>query len=414
MFILTTTLSLIGLPFLTLAWLAHEAHRRGEDETARAVVGILWRLAIVSLLLVALAVGFVVIAGLALAYPEMARHGYDACSGCHVAPSGGGLLTGYGRSAGPTLHSTWALAGEEEPSLGLAPPAPDWLLVGGDVRTIAMRVSAGETVTTRAFPMQLEGELGLSPLPPLTVVASAGRYGEAGREEFRRAYVKLAHAFGASGWRLAGRAGRFMPAYGLEMVDHRLATRAGLGLGEGAETFAAEFTAANEDVGELALTRIVGSDLACELDERGGRLASDTPAGLAARAAIYLAGHGQLGVSALWRGDELAAAGERTIGAHLTLGVTEWLWGLAELDYRLASAEAEGFAVGMARVGVEPWRGVQLVAVASFADRLVTGGGQLAWLPRPHLEFVLEATRTLAAPDAIPVDALLLLSHFYL
>ena len=41
----------------------------------------------------------------AAAYPWMISHGYTACAGCHIDPSGGGALTAYGRSTGQLLLS---------------------------------------------------------------------------------------------------------------------------------------------------------------------------------------------------------------------------------------------------------------------------------------------------------------------
>lgn len=51
----------------------------------------------------------------ASAYPFMIEHGYTACAQCHVDPSGGGVLTEYGRGAAEILLRTpWK------------PRAPDW------------------------------------------------------------------------------------------------------------------------------------------------------------------------------------------------------------------------------------------------------------------------------------------------
>ena len=57
-----------------------------------------------SLLVVALS-GFLV-ARPAAAYPWMIRHDYTACAQCHADPSGGGILTAYGRAQGEILLRT--------------------------------------------------------------------------------------------------------------------------------------------------------------------------------------------------------------------------------------------------------------------------------------------------------------------
>src|SRR5687768_7467411 len=58
------------------------------------------------------------------AYSWMIRHGYGGCPTCHVEPSGGELLTLYGRMQGDTLLSMQYGGGEggeaaaEEPDVG--------------------------------------------------------------------------------------------------------------------------------------------------------------------------------------------------------------------------------------------------------------------------------------------------------
>lgn len=48
------------------------------------------------------------------AFPEMIRHGYVHCTACHVSPTGGGLLTAYGRSLSKEVLSRWSYEGEEQ------------------------------------------------------------------------------------------------------------------------------------------------------------------------------------------------------------------------------------------------------------------------------------------------------------
>src|SRR5690242_16446566 len=77
----------------------------------------------------------------ASAYAWMVRHDYAGCNQCHADPSGGGLLTEYGRAQGELLlrshYTPWAE--DEEPGklgeflLG-AFPLPESVLLGGDYR----------------------------------------------------------------------------------------------------------------------------------------------------------------------------------------------------------------------------------------------------------------------------------------
>jgi hypothetical protein len=80
------------------------------------------------------------------AYAWMIRHDYAACTQCHADPSGGGLLTPYGRAQGEILLRTpyTARAEDEEPGkignfMFGAFDLPEWLLLGADVRGMQLQ-----------------------------------------------------------------------------------------------------------------------------------------------------------------------------------------------------------------------------------------------------------------------------------
>lgn len=77
------------------------------------------------------------------AYPWMIRHEYTGCALCHTDPSGGFLLTQYGRAQTQTLLSTFGRgpAGEEVDSRSLfafGVPLPEWLNLGFSGRYMYM------------------------------------------------------------------------------------------------------------------------------------------------------------------------------------------------------------------------------------------------------------------------------------
>jgi hypothetical protein len=95
---------------------------------------------------VALALGW---PGEASAYVWMIQHGYAACGACHADPSGGSLLTRYGRAQGELLLKTRYQKvpedQEQEPGrvgdfLFGAFKLPDRLLLGGDVRLMYLAI----------------------------------------------------------------------------------------------------------------------------------------------------------------------------------------------------------------------------------------------------------------------------------
>lgn len=75
------------------------------------------------------------------AYAWMISHDFAGCNACHADPSGGGLLTQYGRAQGEILLRTRYGATDEEAGkvadflFGVV-PLPDALLLGGDVRAL--------------------------------------------------------------------------------------------------------------------------------------------------------------------------------------------------------------------------------------------------------------------------------------
>src|ERR1035437_5638645 len=83
------------------------------------------------------------------AYAWMIRHDYTSCAQCHADPSGGGLLTQYGRAQSEILLQThYGKQGEdEEPGkvgeflFGVLPLPPERLLLGGDYRGMYMNLS---------------------------------------------------------------------------------------------------------------------------------------------------------------------------------------------------------------------------------------------------------------------------------
>jgi hypothetical protein len=117
----------------------------------------------------ALFVALVVVAGFfprtANAYPWMLRHDYSVCAVCHTDPSGGNLLTEYGRSLSQTLLSSELLAKRDEDpgkfkdfAFGLV-PMPENLQVGGYYRQgYIQNIQSGKTLDERSLYMRADVE----------------------------------------------------------------------------------------------------------------------------------------------------------------------------------------------------------------------------------------------------------------
>jgi hypothetical protein len=119
-----------------------------------------------------IALGFfvfvVVLPSRADAYAWMIKHDYAGCNQCHADPSGGGLLTLYGRAQGEILLRTRYRAKPDEEAgnaawfLFGAVPLPEDVLLGGDIRYFYFDTRpVGGKSTAQNFFMQadLEGEV---------------------------------------------------------------------------------------------------------------------------------------------------------------------------------------------------------------------------------------------------------------
>lgn len=94
--------------------------------------------------------GFVLSAAPSFGFVETLTHGYLNCMACHISPSGGGLLSDYGRSLSKELMSTWSWKNSEHPLFGLARNTKQ-LKIGGDYRAVQTyfensQVKQGKTV----------------------------------------------------------------------------------------------------------------------------------------------------------------------------------------------------------------------------------------------------------------------------
>lgn len=192
---------------------------------------------LVALLTIPMAYVAALTPGRAHAYPELTRFGYNTCMACHVAPTGGGLLTPYGRKLSAELMNTWG----EERHAGVFWGAvdeeklEDYLLLGGDIRAAQVHFENERVKAGRFIKMQAD-------------VAAAAvhnawtflmRVGKIEDEKWRA----IANEFWAK-WSptesLSVRAGRFTPAYGLRLADHIAFVRGPFGFGLDSARDAAE------------------------------------------------------------------------------------------------------------------------------------------------------------------------------
>ncbi len=166
------------------------------------------------------------------AFPDTIRHGYTNCTTCHVSPSGGGLLTSYGRSLSRELISTWGYEDEEQPLHGLMKipeSLAETVFVGGDIRSLSLNETKkvtkdGETKTeneSEYFLMQTQLRLGLG-IDQFKFIGSLGKIEDPMDERKVRLVSTEYYALWSPKEEFFARVGRFEPIFGLRMSDHNI------------------------------------------------------------------------------------------------------------------------------------------------------------------------------------------------
>jgi hypothetical protein len=171
-------------------------------------------------IVVVLAIG----GGTAAAYPQFQLSRDSTCSGCHISPAGGGLLSENGAN---TAEGISALGQNPEFMYGKI-TTPEWLQLGGDLRGQGGYLQAPQRYLW-AFPMQ--GDIyAAATKDKFSLHLTAGlRTAQEGNEAAtyiwaREHYVQWQADPGAREG-LFVRAGHFMPVFGLRFVEHPLYVR---------------------------------------------------------------------------------------------------------------------------------------------------------------------------------------------
>jgi hypothetical protein len=336
--------------------------------------------------------GLTWLASPAWAEPMFLSRQYTRCTTCHYSPTGGGLLTPYGRSLSRQELSTTGRStpppqepskgGEEGFLYGLLGDALGPVSVGIDVRPSHLNLDVGGSQTDRNFLMNADltaayrdhgwtvyGEVGRQPLPDGSKIDSyeywVGHQWESG---------------------LGFRLGRFLPAYGIRFADHTAYTRSHLGFDKYDQVYGLEIShTSDHQLVELS----VGPGFANAVlhPQEDGRQAF-TATG---RWQLDVGSRSALVVSGLYRDQSTAEA--RNGGGGVAFGFAP----ISHLSvWTEADAQFKGGASGTAytflnETAFEVYRGVWL----KFSPQLRTGygdtssgflrlAGEITLFPRTH------------------------------
>ena len=202
------------------------------------------------------------------AYPQFQLAKDQTCTGCHISPAGGGLLTENGLNTATGI-STWGTAPEVFYN---KLPLPDWLDLGGDLRGAAGYFQT-PFKSLDGFPMQ--ADVYVAPhFKGFRLYADVGfRPVEKGSEATthvwsREHYLMWQQDEGASTG-LYVRVGRFMPVFGLRLAEHPDYTRRYGGTALYTETYGAAVEYVQSDL-EVHATGFIADPLIDAVDAAKG------------------------------------------------------------------------------------------------------------------------------------------------
>jgi hypothetical protein len=324
-----------------------------------------------------------VLASTASAEPMFLARQYTRCSACHYSPSGGGLLTPYGRllshrelsttgadGAAPTAGAADDPHGEQAFLFGALGDALGPAQLGLELRPSHLRVGFPGGHVDRNLLMNLD-LIGAVQGKGWTAYATAGREPpdsavRNGLTQPDAAFISYEHWIGYQSDNGFGmRAGRFMPAYGIRFSDHTAYTRTDLDFDRNDQVYGLELS----DTMGPSLLQVTFSPGKAEAithdrERRGFSIAGRWQRDLSPRTALV--------GSAMYRHSTDLDPKSGAIGGAFGFAPTPRISVWTEVD---ANLQAEGRGgkswVAVNETAVEAYRGLWL----KFSPQLRTSGG---------------------------------------
>jgi len=321
------------------------------------------------------------------AFPEMVRHNYVNCTACHVSPTGGGVLTQYGRELSRALLSTWGEDNENESKFayGLVRP-PSWLDATYLYRGLYAYQDTPYIQQGLFIYMQGDAEAAAH-VGQWTFDLALGYQNPPGASGFSdylispRNYVNYRPTD-----EFSVRGGRFYPAYGIYTAEHVIPIKRDLGWDQGMETYNLEAAWLGD-----SLNVYVTADLG-RPDEPS--LSSET--GFVLTPSLVFGDHYKIGAS-YFRGQ--GPVSDRDVfGPWGILGFTPHFFLLTELDaqhqWNKTSGATQWGAVNYQRLDYELITGLHFYLTQDFSNLNFSDpttlhnsfGAGVQFFPRPHFE----------------------------
>ena len=351
------------------------------------------------------------------AEPIFLSRQYAHCTNCHYSPTGGGLLTPYGRSLSREELSTWGKSpgptpsgGEHEFLFGALGGAAGPVSLGIELRPAHLGYDYAGTSDSRDLVMNAD---------VLAAYRTGGWtfYGEFGRQPRLDGtlYQSFEHWIGYEGERGFGvRVGRFLPAYGVRFADHTTFTRTPLGLDNQDQVYAVEVSF-KDDRNLVQVS--VGPGRADDVGDSDAR--AITASG---RYQFDLTPKTVLVASGLVRDSSNVAPSGGSAGLAFGVAPLRKLTLWTEGDVQFRSGEFKDHAyVGLVHASYEVCRGLWLEVfpqiATDFGDSssgtLRLGAG-INWLPRTHWNLLLNYYDDRDRRSDLHTKTFLLQLHLYL
>jgi hypothetical protein len=351
----------------------------------------------------------------AFAYPELVRHGYTNCTACHLSPSGGGVLTSYGRELSKEILSTWARDGEQSFAYGALTP-DEKIVLGVFVRGVQAHRETEVKSEGRFILMQADAEAAYNS-EKWAIAGTIGRQeirsglNSEGRFFSRRHYALYRPS---DNWSI--RAGKFLRSFGLNDPNHNAYVRRELNFGFDTETYNAELAFLGESWTSY-LTYIDGSLV-------GDRYVPLKEKGAAWSLSYFFLEKEKVGLS-VYRGED--DSNKRWVaGPWWILSFPPKFFLLSEIDFQERTVKATGKTqrgfVTTHRLGYEWVQG--FIPFVSFDKKYLDRndptseqnayGLGIQFFPRPHWEIVASWQKEKLVQANKNSDLLWLMLHFYL
>ncbi len=367
------------------------------------------------------------------AYTWMIRYGESRCVSCHVDPSGGGLLTAFGREEGGDLLRTRFSANDDQDLITRrgqflwgAFETPDWLLLGGAFRPAMLitRGSADGMTTTAATGIIMQADLragiragGWRASASIGVISNASYASIAGNLISREHWI--GYAFDSDTYTV--RAGRMDLPFGLRIIEHNLWVRAATRTDiNDQQQHGVAFTYDNRRVRAEVMGILGNYQISPDANRERG---------YSAYAEVMVATGYAVGVSSLvtHAASDIVLGEPNTRQAHgLFARAAPWepLVLLAEADVTVDDPTGGPRAVGVAtmlQADVEPLQGLHLIATGetwrpggTLPSEFYGGFGSVDWFVGWHVDLRVDAGWQTMPLGNMTLDATSVLLQFHL